>query len=947
MKWTHRKRIIVAAVGLSLCAQILMVGMGILNAGRVDEDIETSSRVKMLDSASYNITTYLSHINSMLSYLQSNDLAEYVRSFLALEDPVTLKQKTDKVNLLLKQMRLSDNLIDTVYILGSYSFQKNIVIHQGQDHLVEEYAPSVTDLASAELLPILQYNLNRPVVFSPGELTGHLKFSATLQPEQKTEIVKLAKALEGRVVLGGGVIDGSYKAYIVIMVMKKNLLSQLVESDPFTSFILKDSEQKLIDQTAPVLGTNINRQIKTINSSGLKLEMISQRKIETTINRKDFYIKYILFLLITLFVTFIITFIYSHYLILPFRKMSHRMNKQHLIFPLQLLLKDKLKKNGIPALSLRKKLIILFFLAVCIPAVSSGIAYYSFINHYSEQQLKPYAKQASQQVSLNIRRQAIIYEDLINKLTLNPTFVNLLIFQNFNNLNIKQTPDISFLQYSGISDVPYLVLYNLLGTQTYSNQNLDFSNYFSLDNDIRKQLDKSPNTIVWSTNMKDLYNQPTVSLIKQIFDAGDPVPKPIGYIQIVLNQSAFQSILPEQSDYLLALNPAGNVLFQNESTKKVMKEIIQIREKLQRLEPNSLEYVDVNGVHGIATVSQVQGMNWSAFFMENMESLISQRKELFVSYLIVIFSTIAIAMIFAYGLTKWLIQSLEHLKQGMEQQIIEVKMEKRIVYKDHDEISDLIDSFNRMMTQINQLMVENIQIAEENSLSRMKQQELSSLKSQAELKMLQLQINPHFLYNTLQSIGMRAKRAGEEEVGFMVYALADLFRYSISQEGNFVRLSDEIQHTRNYIAIQEFRFKDKFIVEWDIAEEALECNVIKFVLQPLVENALSHGILNSIREGKIWIKASIQQSMLIISVEDNGVGIEAQRLTSILEQWEFEGPPESASAVPESKGGLGLNNVFFRVKLVYNGLADMTIKSETFEGTTIKLFIPQDVKKTI
>lgn len=87
--------------------------------------------------------------------------------------------------------------------------------------------------------------------------------------------------------------------------------------------------------------------------------------------------------------------------------------------------------------------------------------------------MKPYVKQASQQVNLNIRRKAIIYEELMNKLTLNPTFINLLIYQNFNSINIKQTPDISFLQYSGISDVSYLVLYNLLGKQSYSNQILD------------------------------------------------------------------------------------------------------------------------------------------------------------------------------------------------------------------------------------------------------------------------------------------------------------------------------------------------------------------------------------------------------------------------------------------------------------------------------------------
>jgi len=898
MNWTHRKRIIVSAVGLSLCTQILLVAIGIIGAGKIDRDIEEASQQKLLDAASYNVTTFLSQMNAMLRYLQSNELGDYVQSYLGFEDPTLVAQRTDKVKTILDQIRFSDNLIDSIYILGNYPFQKNIVLRAGEEHPEEGYTPNIADLGAAGLLPALQYHHHRPVVFTPGELTGRLKLSAAMSPEQSAGIRKIAADLEGRVVLNGGIIDASPKSFIVIMVMKPDLLHYLVREDSFTTFKLLDGNKNVIDQTQSLTGANLTRYVKAINPSGFQLEMSAQKKTSLIKNKEVFMRKYILFFIIASLGTFLVTIIYSYYLILPFRKLSHRMKKQHLLLPLQFLPNDKVNNGMFPSLSLRKKLFVLFFLAVCIPAVSSGIAYYQYIHHFSEQQMKPYVRQLSEQVSLNVQRQTVIYEDLINKLTVNPTFVGLLANPNPINSNMKQIPDISFLQYSGINDVSYFVLYNLFGTQTYSNQNSEFSNFFSLDKATRSEIENSENAI-WVSNMKDLYNQPALSLIKQVIDTADSGSKPIGFIQIVLNQSAFQSTLPQSKDLFLTINAEGRVVLQNDAMDKVTVIIKQISEDLAR--------------------------------------------ELFNRYLIVVFSSIAIAMLLMLGLTRWLIRSLEHLKLAMELPIADVGIVRTVVSKGRDEISDLIDSFNGMLDQINQLMNENMRIAEENSLSRMNQQVLLSLKTQAELKMLQLQINPHFLYNTLQSIGMRSKKSGDEKVGLMIYALADLFHYSISRDGNFVSLSDEIQHTRNYIAIQEFRFKGKFTVEWKVSDEVLSSRVLKFILQPLVENSISHGVLHSIRAGKIEIEASTNDQYVILSVADNGVGIDPQRLLSIKEQWEQDGSEDlgqGQSVMGSKGGGLGLNNVYYRLRFIYHGLAKMDIHSELFEGTRIQLYIP-------
>ncbi|MCQ6560551.1 sensor histidine kinase [Paenibacillus mendelii] len=940
MNWTHRKRIIAASIGLSLCTQIVLVAMGILGAERMDRDIDAQARAKLLDSASHNVATYFSQLASMLSFLQSGELADYVGSYLGFKDAEFVARQTDRANAVLGQIRLSDSLVDEIYILGNFSFQKSVVIRAGQDRMSEETAPSIDDLTSSNLLPILQYTRNRPVVFAAGELTGRLRSSPAMSPRQVEDIRKLAQALEGRVILNGGVFESNPRSFIVIMVLKENLLGSLVHADSYASFALTDHDGRSIGRTPLLAGDDVIQQEKTIDASGMKLAMYTQRRAETESNKERFLLNYLIFFLVVTIMTFVITFLYSHYLILPFRKLSHRMTKQHLLFPLQYLRKHDGGKHRLPPLSLRKKLVVLFFAAVCIPAVSSGFAYHQFLHAFAVQQMKPAVKQYADQVGLNIRRQAVIYEDLIRKLSLNQTFIQQLNNESLGSVSgSPQAPDISFLQYSGINDSSYFVLYNLLGTRIYSNQNSESFNYLSLDGPTRERIDRAGRA-VWLSNGRDLYNQQTVSLVKAVFDNRAPASRTVGYIQIVFAQSAFQSSLPQDDVYTATLDAGGNQLFQNDAFRKMAAGEPSVWEGLV---PDAQQYAEVNGVRGVALVNVDREWNWRTYFMESTDAVDAKQRALIFRYASVIIASVALAMLLAYGLSRWLLRSLEHLKLAMEHQIEEVKMDREIRYggKGRDEIGELIDNYNRMLARINGLMEENIRIAEENSLSRMKQQELLSLNMQAELNMLQLQINPHFLYNTLQSIGMRSSGSGDEEASFMLYALADLFRYSIGQEGHYVTLAEEIRHTRNYIAIQEFRFKNKFTVEWNVSEAALQCRTIKFILQPLVENAITHGFLNSIRSGTVWIDASLSEGELLLTVRDNGMGIEAQRLDAITEQWERSRPADRETADAGGGTGIGLSNVFHRLRLLYDGASRMKIESEWFEGTAIRLTIPQ------
>jgi len=948
---SHRKRIITAVIALSFLTQIVLVSMGILGVNRMDRQLEAQAHTRLLDYASHNVAAYFSQLTSMTSFLQSGDLGEYARSFIAFKDTESAARKAEQANNILRQLKLQDSLIDKIYILGNFSFQGSLLIRDGQTQLSEGSVPSIEDLSNTDLLPILQFSRNRPVVFQPGELTGRLRQSPVLTAGQAEDVQKLAQSLEGRIILNGGVINGSPASIMVIIVLKERLLASLVHTDASASFTLIDHTGSVLDQTGLPEGDNSIVHVKTIDTSGLKLTMHATRSAVAESNKAAFLQKYILFFVAAMSITFLVAYVFTSYLIMPLRLLSHRMTKQHLMFPLQYLRLDDIHRGLLPSLPLRKKLIVLFFVAVCLPAVSSGIMYDRYLHSFAIQQLKPAVQQFTTQAGMNISRQAIVYEDLIRKLSINPTFIQQVTNRNLAAMStMLQLPDVSFLQYAGIHDTSYFVLYNLLGSRIYSNQNAESFNSPGLDIKMRDVIDGTDDTL-WLTNGRDLFNQPTVSLVKAIYD-NYAARKPIGYIQIVFAQSAFQSILPQNDAYTMTFDADDNLLIRNDLVRKQDGGIAS----------QAKELIETNGLlhSGVSLVYEDKRLNWQTHFITPTDTIDTMQRTLILWYAGVIVSSVAIAMLLAFGLSRWLLRALEHLKLAMEHQIEEVQMDRHITYtpKARDEIGEMIVNYNRMLARLNELMAENIRIAEEHNLGLIRQQELLSLKIQAELNMLQLQINPHFLYNTLQNIGMRTQGAGDGETSFLIYALADLFRYSVGQTGHDVALAEEIRHTRNYIAIQEFRFKNKFTVEWEVAESVLSCRIIKFVLQPLVENAITHGFLNSIRVGTIRIHASLQEGELTLTIRDNGLGIEPQQLEAIKAQWargltaaqnapeptEMTGVEEASAAhasQARSGTGIGLSNVYHRLMLLYNGNARMEIESEWFEGTVIRLVIPQ------
>ena len=231
------------------------------------------------------------------------------------------------------------------------------------------------------------------------------------------------------------------------------------------------------------------------------------------------------------------------------------------------------------------------------------------------------------------------------------------------------------------------------------------------------------------------------------------------------------------------------------------------------------------------------------------------------------------------------------------------------------EVRELSQSFGHMVLRIQQLM------------STVRQEEINLRKT--ELKALQAQINPHFLYNTLDSIAWMCERGRNADAVNMVHALARLFRISISRGHELIPIAKEIEHAESYLQIQKYRYKNQFTYEFDVDPECLDYYCNKITLQPIIENSINHGLDLLVEEGRIQVEVLQDGDDILFRVRDNGVGMSQEQVDAILEQ------------DPEDRTGIGIRNVNDRLRIYFGAPYGLRITSELDVGTCVEIRMPK------
>jgi len=311
--------------------------------------------------------------------------------------------------------------------------------------------------------------------------------------------------------------------------------------------------------------------------------------------------------------------------------------------------------------------------------------------------------------------------------------------------------------------------------------------------------------------------------------------------------------------------------------------------------------------------SSLTSYNWTAYLYRPLDTIYASTYKITVTVFNVILLCVLILFLSIYYLSRVTVRPLEKLEKNME--LIEKgDLSVTVTNSSTDEIGNLIRRFTNMVHKLQEMINEvyKSKIAEQ----------------QYEMKALQAQINPHFFYNSLSLINSKAIIAEQEDISKMAQLLSTFYRTTLNRGKNTISVREELENTTSYIQIQRMMHSDSFDVHCEIDEEILDYTMLNLLLQPLVENAIDHGIDHKESPGKAVLTITGKQTdnSLIFKVSDNGCGMDIEMLESIL--------------TTKTKG-YGVQNVHHRVQLTYGTEFGLAYTSKWMEGTTVTLIIPK------
>ncbi|WP_139903203.1 sensor histidine kinase [Clostridium thermarum] len=316
--------------------------------------------------------------------------------------------------------------------------------------------------------------------------------------------------------------------------------------------------------------------------------------------------------------------------------------------------------------------------------------------------------------------------------------------------------------------------------------------------------------------------------------------------------------------------------------------------------------------------------SWRIIYTVPMKELLSDLNSVLIATIMVVIGCLIVALIFTMFISTYLTSPINRLIDSMER-VKKGNFKEKVNFKYNDEIGVLGEQYNDMIDNINNLIdkVYLLQIQEK----------------EAELKALQAQINPHFLYNTLDSIFWKAQKSNNKEISEMIYALSKLFRLTLNRGYEFTYIKNEKDFIENYLLLQKMRYGDKLSYSIRFDEEILSYRIPKLILQPFVENAIAYGTEFSNTESMIIVTGDQHDKGIRFTIKDNGRGMSSELIAKILS--------DDRSNIANESTGYAMKNIRKRLSLYYDDNFNFNIYSTEMNGTTIEIIIPINSKKII
>ena len=343
------------------------------------------------------------------------------------------------------------------------------------------------------------------------------------------------------------------------------------------------------------------------------------------------------------------------------------------------------------------------------------------------------------------------------------------------------------------------------------------------------------------------------------------------------------------------------------------------RERLLGMDTNAgqFQYMDIDQIHMGILSRRISGKDWRVFFMIPASHLQEELSTVLIHFLVISISCILLGVVVTFIFTSSILHPLGQVITGMEE-FEKGNLQVILDESGSDEITRLSVQFNRMAHEINRLMEQ-----EKNSEKQ---------KRKLEIQALQAQINPHFLANTLNTVSYIAQIRKEESISKLVNAIIDLLRNSMKNDDSFHTVEEEVNQIKSYITIQDYRLLGKFTMSIQVEPEMFSCYMPRFILQPIVENAVIHGIEPMKRRGVVSLKGYRKDRQIIFVVTDNGVGMSKETIPRLFQEKKNEEKLRFS--------GMGIGNVNKRIKLMMGNEYGLSINSEKDVFTSVTVTLP-------
>ncbi|MBA2941362.1 sensor histidine kinase [Paenibacillus sp. CGMCC 1.16610] len=442
------------------------------------------------------------------------------------------------------------------------------------------------------------------------------------------------------------------------------------------------------------------------------------------------------------------------------------------------------------------------------------------------------------------------------------------------------------------------------------------------EQDWYKQIKAANGQVVWYGIRSPLVKSTIDQDNKPVFVMGrslknfDNLDQTLGVLIMEFNPELIQQFLSEVD---FQAQGTTYIVNQNDTVVADSDGSLSMRPAGLNLPPNPSGYLTdrVDGKDLMVVYDQLKINDWKLVGMAPIQNLVSDSRKIayYTVYLVIGFSVVAIALAFLFAKqmhkpVRMLLWSMRRAREG--------DFDVQIMDERKDEFGMLYHGFNTMVTRIKDL-IDEVYI-----------QKL--LKKETQLKMMASQINAHFLYNTLDSIHWISRIYKVDEISTMIFGLSKYLRISLSEGNDFVTVKESVELLESYLSIQKVRYQDKFTVNMYIDSAMLNHKVLKFVFQPLVENAIYHGLENKRGKGRLDIRWKLDGQILHFEVEDDGIGIQPDKmaeLTAMMASDEWEGEHNFA-----------LRNIHSQIQLTYGKEYGLSIESTPGSGTTVKLVLP-------